>query len=182
MTILRASLSVVGLMIWDNTLFDNFNVPTGMDKNLAVNEILRKCGDLELMWPDWDFMQFAIGNWSDKNAQAWADLYASTQLSYDPIANVDAVETTTRNGKNGGSVTSTNKVTAYNDNTLNPESENVTKPATNWNDFEKKERHGNIGVTSTQQLIREQREVVNYNVYDVITESFKQEFCLMCYA
>lgn len=182
MTILRASLSVVGLMIWDNTLFDNFNVPSGMDKNLAVNEILRKCGDLELMWPDWDFMQFAIGNWSDKNAQAWADLYASTQLTYDPIANVDETTEKWRNGSNGGSVTSTNKVTAYNDNTLNPESENVTKPSTNWNDYEKYSRKGNIGIVSAMKLIEEQRSVVNYNVYDVITESFKQEFCLMCYA
>ena len=74
MTILRASLSVVGLMIWDNTLFDNFNVPTGMDKSLAVDEIMRKCGDLELMWPDWDFMHHAIGNWSSKTAVAQAHI------------------------------------------------------------------------------------------------------------
>ena len=38
---------------------------------------------------------------------------------------------------------------------------------------------GNIGVTTTQQMIREQREIVLFNLYQFMTESFKQNFCLM---
>ena len=38
---------------------------------------------------------------------------------------------------------------------------------------------GNIGVTTTQQMIREQREIVQFNLYQFMTESFKQNFCLM---
>lgn len=38
---------------------------------------------------------------------------------------------------------------------------------------------GNIGVTTTQQMIREQREIVQFNLYQFITESFKQNFCVM---
>lgn len=44
-----------------------------------------------------------------------------------------------------------------------------------------KEEHGNIGVTSTQQLIKEQREVVQLNVIDVIIEDFKRRFCIGVY-
>ena len=40
---------------------------------------------------------------------------------------------------------------------------------------------GNIGVTSTQSLIKEQREVVQFNVYDYIIADFRKRFCLMVY-
>ena len=41
--------------------------------------------------------------------------------------------------------------------------------------------HGNIGVTTTQKLIREQREVDLFNLYDIIIEDFKMRFCIMVY-
>ena len=40
---------------------------------------------------------------------------------------------------------------------------------------------GNIGVTMTQQMIEAERELVKFNIYDVIIESFKQRFCLLIY-
>lgn len=40
---------------------------------------------------------------------------------------------------------------------------------------------GNIGVTTTQQMIEAERELVKFNVYDLIIDSFKQRFCLLCY-
>lgn len=41
--------------------------------------------------------------------------------------------------------------------------------------------HGNIGVTTTQQMIEEERRVALFNLYDVIADSFVSEFCLMIY-
>lgn len=41
--------------------------------------------------------------------------------------------------------------------------------------------HGNIGVTTTQKLIREQRQVEKFNLYDIIIEDFKMRFCIMVY-
>ena len=41
--------------------------------------------------------------------------------------------------------------------------------------------HGNIGVTTTQKLIREQREVDLFNLYDIIIEDFKMRFCILVY-
>lgn len=38
--------------------------------------------------------------------------------------------------------------------------------------------HGNIGVTTTQKMIEEQRELVKFNVIDYIIEDFKKKFCL----
>ena len=41
--------------------------------------------------------------------------------------------------------------------------------------------HGNIGITTTQKLIREQREVDLFNLYDIIIEEFKMRFCILVY-
>lgn len=38
---------------------------------------------------------------------------------------------------------------------------------------------GNIGVTSTQQLIAEQRAIVDYTVTEKIIQDFKDQFCLL---
>lgn len=40
---------------------------------------------------------------------------------------------------------------------------------------------GNIGVTTTQQMIQQERETVTFNMYKVITDSFVDRFCLMVY-
>ena len=41
--------------------------------------------------------------------------------------------------------------------------------------------HGNIGVTTTQKLIREQRAIELFNLYDIIIEDFKMRFCILIY-
>lgn len=41
--------------------------------------------------------------------------------------------------------------------------------------------HGNIGVTTTMQMIKEQRDIVKFNLYDIITEEFKLRFCVLIY-
>ena len=41
--------------------------------------------------------------------------------------------------------------------------------------------HGNIGVTTTQKLIKEQRQIDLFNLYDIITEDFKMRFCILVY-
>ena len=40
---------------------------------------------------------------------------------------------------------------------------------------------GNIGVTTTQQMIQQERDIVQFNIYDYITESFKNRFCISVY-
>lgn len=41
--------------------------------------------------------------------------------------------------------------------------------------------HGNIGVTTTQQMIQSELELAKFNIYETIADSFVQEFCLMIY-
>lgn len=41
--------------------------------------------------------------------------------------------------------------------------------------------HGNIGVTTTQQMIQSELELAKFNIYETIADSFVREFCLMVY-
>lgn len=45
----------------------------------------------------------------------------------------------------------------------------------------KRVEQGNIGVTSTESLAREQRDLVQFNLYDHIIKDFKNQFCIMIY-
>lgn len=190
---LKGQISIIGLYNWDNALFDGFNVPEGVDKNTAVMNILYKCADLEIYIPDWDVLKTAIGIWSTKNAWKWKKLYETMNFVYNPIWNKDGTITETLQaadegaGTNTGSVTSENQVSGYNVNSYSPESKNVTSPDTAWTENRSRgetrtrQEQGNIGLTSTQELIRQEREVSDFSIYDVITEDFKKEFCLLVY-
>ena len=57
---------------------------------------------------------------------------------------------------------------------------------TNNNSFENDENetiraHGNIGVTTSMQLIQEQRNIAQFNIYDFITDDFKKRYCILVY-
>lgn len=41
--------------------------------------------------------------------------------------------------------------------------------------------HGNIGVTTTQNMIKQERQIDLFNVYDIIIEDFKMRFCILVY-
>lgn len=70
-----------------------------------------------------------------------------------------------------GSDTSDTSSTRDRDNTV----------GTNENNTRTADISGNIGVTSSQELIEQQREIVNISMYDLIATSFKSEFCILVY-
>lgn len=41
--------------------------------------------------------------------------------------------------------------------------------------------HGNIGVTTSMQLVRDQLELVRFNIYEEIASLFVEDFCIMVY-
>lgn len=40
---------------------------------------------------------------------------------------------------------------------------------------------GNIGVTTTQDMIKQEREIRQFNIYDYIIKEFKDRFCILVY-
>ena len=116
----------------------------------------------------------------------------------------DDVTTTTAYGKtesdNGSKTTNFGKTESESDTTAYGKTENVTEQRTYGQTIQKAgnmthgeqvattntgshelHAHGNIGVTTTQKLIREQRDIDLFNLYDIIIEDFKMRFCILVY-
>ena len=221
-------LTVEGLYNYDNTLFDGFNVPEGIVKQIAIDTILMRTRELEILYPNFTYMKNRITIWSNKYQINWKKLYDTTVLEYNPIENYDRMEdwtdtddeTTTsardntRNTNNTVKSTSTNEIvnsvnvtdqnTAFNagladhakqitdgDTTENGTITNTETGKDTENESVNGGRtgkhtrtgraHGNIGVTTSQQMIQSERDLVVFNLYDVIAESFIENFCLMVY-
>lgn len=209
-------LTVEGLYNYDNTLFDGFNVPGGLVKQIAIDAILMRTRELEILYPDFTYMKNRITIWSNKYQINWKKLYDTTVLKYNPIENYDRMEdwtdiddeTTSSARDNTVKSTSTNEIvnsvnitdknTAFNagladhakqitdgDTTENGSITNTEKENVNDGRTAQHTRtgraHGNIGVTTSQQMIQSERDLVVFNLYDVIAESFIENFCLMVY-
>lgn len=193
----RATMSILGLYYQDPSLFSRLTCPADMDKELLIDSILAECAELEIVYPDPAYMKMLIGLWSKKELDNWNKLWETTQLVYNPIWNVDATirEKETRDLRNSfennetGNNTNVNAKTGYNSSAFeDAEKDDLVSSverAGSGDDTGTIEREtfrgGNIGVTTTQQMIEAEREVDRFNVYDIIIDSFKRKFCILIY-
>ena len=53
---MNSYISILGLYEYDPTLFEMMILPEGLDHETAVNEIMLRCADLEILYPDARFM------------------------------------------------------------------------------------------------------------------------------
>lgn len=98
-----STMSVLGLYTWDDTLFDLMQLPTGIDQETLINNLVTELAELEVLYPNPVVMKNLIAVWSAKNVDVWTRLYATTQYEYNPIENYDRHES--------GSDDSTDEVT-----------------------------------------------------------------------
>ena len=208
-----AMLSILGLYLYDETLFDGLQLPTArtdtvtgvtteaVDKDVLVDNLLLQLAELEVIYPDTDVMKEAIARWSATRIKEWDKLNLTLYLEWNPLYNYDRTEEWTDgeegSGSDAGSVegsgtnTSTESVAGFNSTTLVDNSKttvigNSTQSTSSNNSYNKNATHsgtvkGNIGVTTSDQMVAQFRETVKFNIYDVIIDEFKQRFCLMVY-
>lgn len=278
-----ANMSPLGLFNWDNSLFDLMVIPTALDKETLVNNLLAETAELEVLYPNPVVFKNLLGVWSHKQLDIWNRLYDTTQYEYNPIENYNRYETGSTDGTgsttHAGTDSTTDKTTYGGTNSRNEtitdggkETENITGNLTqsgsdevsltdtkgHWiagfdstpsgeddglvkqtrdqddgtttttygkiedttgtktTNFGKTEQvnenttygqtitnngsmthgeevrttqggshnlhaHGNIGVMSTQDMIKQEREIDLFNLYDIIIEDFKMRFCILVY-
>lgn len=182
---MSATMSLLGLWTANNGLFDLMKIPAALDKQTLVDNLLMECAELEILYPDADFMREAIGAWSSVEVDKWEELEKTLHYDYDPISNYDRREEWTDNSEGSSTATSTatGKQAGYNSQELvtSDGSESGGSSSGTSKSTHVGKVSGNIGVTTTQKMIEEQREIVNYCVYDVIIDSFQRRFCLLVY-
>lgn len=199
-----ATLSILGLYNYDDTIFDNLVTPFDDNDNLVQN-ILMECAELEILYPDADFMKFAIGAWSQKQLPIWTKLYNTEKLEYNPLENANRTEETddtavineSNSGNNkatvDGNSTNTRQVFPFDGNISQPQYIDDIVPHqesdNNYSDNRKgkntftsiKTIKGSIGVVTPQEMISQERNVSKFSTVNYIIEQFKQRFCIMVY-
>lgn len=205
-----SKMTLIGMNIFmlnmNDDLFKNLSLPEGLDKSTLTDNILLRGGEFEVAYSDPTAMQSLIGIWSRREQatfERWVNLAA---IEYAPLENYDRMEhwtdevDGTGSSESSGSVDTTTGDTselqksAYDQSTYSPYEKTIndgtvgtttsdTTGTTMSNDSEHNGRvHGNIGVTSSQQLWLSEAELGYWNIYQKITELFLQEFVIPVYS
>lgn len=184
---------------------DMIDNPPVLNKDTLIANIILTCAELSLVYPDPDTIRDAVRLWTNVNFQKWCELYSTMLYKYNPIWNKDGSYTDERvlSRKDNGSANSSgssnvkgdlrHNVTGYDVNEYSPNTQEVTDNRSGYTSQGATEdsraetektvhtEQGNIGVTMTQEMIISQRNVVEFNLYDYITQDFKRTFCVMVY-
>jgi len=168
-------LSVLAFYNYDSTIFDGLTVPSGLTKSILVDKILAECAELEVIYSDPAVMKYMITNWSAANQNNWQHMMDVLEAAdYDPFVNVNRTEATAESVSSDN----TNKVSAYDESTFTDRENNQGNYIRNMVHTIK----GDSAISDSQDLVRKEMELrLTYNIYDVITNSFKEAFCLLVY-
>lgn len=179
------NLSILGLYQYDSSIFDGFEPPTGVDKEFCVNSILTECAELSLIYTDPETFKTIVSLWSNRNSRTWEKLYETTQLEYNPIHNYDRTEewTDEETGNTNANGENVEQAQGFNSNSFEDRAKNVSTSSANStrNNTRTGRAFGNIGVTTTQEMLEAERRTVRFNIVDEIVSDFKKQFCIMVY-
>lgn len=91
-----ATLSILGLYQWDNSIFDLMEYPTGfstIQKETVRDNILVECAELECLYPNPEVMKNVIAIWSRKEKPYWDRVFKAASAEYNPLENYRRTET-----------------------------------------------------------------------------------------
>ena len=216
-----AKITLIGMNNYmesmNDDLFKYLTLPTGINKQTLVNNILLRGGEFESLYGDPYFLQNMIGVWSEKWQRTFIKWMKALSINYDPLYNYDRHEiykdirtenentgrienvTAVDSSVSSGSGTTTNEVSAYDSSSYSPHDQS-TSSSSGTNDStanthvqgDNKRKldetvshdahlYGNIGVTTSQQMLKDELEVNEWNVYEHITDLFLNEFSIYVY-
>lgn len=186
-----AILTLRGLYEWDNDLFNGISLPEPLDVDLLIPQILADTDELEVLYPNPVVMREMIGHWSDAYQNAFLHIAKVETAEYNPIENYDRTgqdtekyEPLTLKMKTDRDTTLSK--TGYNSGTMQDTdaTEETSEVSGSGSDMRTKTTnlHGNIGVTTNQQMIEAELKLVpRLSAYKQISEMFKSRFCLLVY-
>lgn len=184
-------------------LFADIQLPTGIDKEILVNNILKECWDLEPIYPQPILLKKMIDAFFAKKYSDYFRMYTALSDEYNPLHNFDRYEEKDENrqndrtykrsmdSENSANTETTNKVSAYDSNGFsNSDLENIDDNSSQNVSIDdtdntvdtyttKNHLYGNIGVTTSQQMLESEINLRSkHNIYDIITFDFRAQFML----
>lgn len=185
------------LNLYGYKIFDDIKLPTGIDKELLINSIMDKCATNEPLYTDELLLKQKINVFFLKNYNTYERLYNAYTLEYNPIENYDRKEELKRNIDSNNEVTNndsyneerTGKVSPFDIDSFKNDTNDILNSDTDKKEVGKRKDsiiesnriHGNIGVTTTQQMLQSELDIIyKINIYELITNDFYNEFMLKC--
>lgn len=183
-----ALISILAIFNYDPSIFDDFQVPDHIDRDNVIMTICQNCAELELLYSDPTILKTMIKVWTKTYLPEWKALQETLEYKYNPVWNVEGTETETetRDLKTVNTGELKQSVKGFNDSNIDSFADKAKDESAGQSDYtgtitRVKTRGGNIGVTMSQQLVQAQRDVVQFNVTDIILKSFKHNFCIAVY-
>lgn len=177
----------------EKSIFDSFTLPEGIDEETVKESIMFEAGDFGVVYADLDYMIDAIGMWCKKWNYTFAKWLKAISVEYEPLENYRRTEHWDDTGSNSGNSKTTGsnqndyKVTTYENDTLHQRDRTNDSGTSNTDATGKYANkrdgiaYGNIGVTTSQQMLEAELEVARWNLIEQITDMFIRDFCILVY-
>ena len=189
----------------DKTLFDGAVMPEGIERQELVDLIMIECGDLYPYYQQPNYLQMQINNFFKRKKFNFDKMIAALNAEYDPLENYDRKEDwsdtfeehvegeandETSSDSDG---TSTSKISAMDSDALVDDTQGIshnegTSKAKTTNAADRNNEgahtgrvHGNIGVTTSMQLIKEELELRKFDVMEQIVRAFEKDIIVQIY-
>ena len=193
----RAKITLIGLNNYcvakGYGLFDQVLIPSGIDRDMLIHAILLRAGDFEVLYPNPDFMQDVINSLFKRWYKTFAKWEKALNIEYDPLSNYDRKEEWIDNSRANTSTSSdsssdgTLKVSSYDSDLMhdkektsgNSQSDIVSK--SNADNKRTGRAYGNIGVTTSQQMLDAELTIARFNLYNQIADIIVRDICIMVY-
>ena len=178
----------------DPSIFDGIVLYEKIDREICINEIEKRCLSVPVNCDYPALFKKFVHHFFNKNYNIFRELYETMLYEYNPIENYDRYEDSDRtvDSSENSSRTQINnsesKISAMNSSDYQPDKKvtdngNDSFSGTgNGKDKYTSHIHGNIGVTTSQQMIEAQRKLVRYDFYEEVAKRFEDELCVSNYA
>ena len=185
--------------LWDEDLFDDITLPSGMDKTTVVNQIMLDNGLLEVVYPEHDLLKGLIKAHFLARQLDYQRLWDAVSQTYNPLYNLDRkntltekterTENTTGNTTSNATQSTEQKVSAFDSSTYQPSEQisgNTTDNTDATTDTQGEDVHtlesheeGSIGVITPQDMLRREFDIrKDWNIYKFISMDFRDNFMI----
>lgn len=166
----------------DPTIFDGFVVPTQLNKNDVVTNILLETMELEALYPDPNVIAKAVEIWSKARLHSWQRIADALYKNYDPFINFTRDETRRSEYRPNLTDTNTGSGKGYNDAAFVEREKVVQERKGNAATIETFHSEGDSAMyTPTDVAGKETSLRLKYDMINIITREFINRFCIMVY-
>lgn len=149
---------------------------------LYIDERLKQCYSDKLISPAFQSktsleILTMIGDFLQSKEYELNGMYNSTQFEYNPIENYNMVESGRDEARGTSSGDSTDNTTTFDSSEDHKTAHSVTSGTLNNTDIHSLSRSGNIGVTTSQQMIEQERKIVNFDFIQYAADLINDNFC-----